>query len=222
MACPSLLGGKGAQWFPGAHQVQTLLPRVNPKELYGLFCSIFKSQSPGKLELWEVGREVPAGPGEITGCVSLPGFTFLFRESREAAPCPPLCEVCPCSMRTPVACPQPCGVCPQGMQDAPAVCPQPRRALQVAAAQASAGAGLWIELSGMGTAEVYEKAAGAGPGKLAGRCSGDKRTDTPASPGIRERCSSSLSTTTQRCRGLPGRHSVPVHALAPGWTARSR
>lgn len=41
---------------------QTLLPRANPKEICGLFCSIFKAQRPGKLEPWEVGREeMPAG-----------------------------------------------------------------------------------------------------------------------------------------------------------------
>lgn len=98
-----------------------------------------------------------AGPREITGSVSLPGFMFLSWESWEAAPglpCPPLCEVHPCSVRMPVSCSQPHGVCPQGMWDMPAPCSRPRRAMQVAAAQASAGAGLWLELPGIGTAEL--------------------------------------------------------------------
>lgn len=93
--------------------------------------------------------------------MSLPGFTFLSSwESREAAPglpCPPLCEVRPCRMRMLVACPQPRGVCPQGMWDMPAACLPPRRAMQAAGAQAAAGAGLWLELPGIGTAECARK-----------------------------------------------------------------
>lgn len=41
---------------------QTLLPRVNPKECCGIFCSTFKPWQPGKLKLREVGKEeMPAG-----------------------------------------------------------------------------------------------------------------------------------------------------------------
>lgn len=56
-----------------------------------------------------------------------------------------------------MACPQPRGVCPQGMWDTPAACPQPRWATQAAVAQAAAGAGLWLELPGIGTAERVRK-----------------------------------------------------------------
>lgn len=57
----------------------------------------------------------------------------------------------------PVACSQPYGICPQGMQDMPAACPQPPWAMQVTVTQASAGAGLYQELLGIGTTECVTK-----------------------------------------------------------------
>lgn len=93
--------------------------------------------------------------------MSVPGFTFLSSwECGEAAsglPYPALFEVCPGGMRMPVACSQPYGICPQGMQDMPAACPQPPWAMQVTVTQASAGAGLYQELLGIGTTECVTK-----------------------------------------------------------------
>lgn len=141
-----------------------------------------------------------AGPGEITGSASLPGFTSpSSREGREAAaglPCPPLCGVCPCGAGTAVARSQPHAVCPQDEGHAGGLSPAPW------GHAGGGGSGVSRRWAPSGASARWyrwarEKAAGSGPGKEQGDAAEISTQKAPARPGGWVRWSSSLSST--RC-----------------------